>query len=289
MKIAVFADIHGNRPAFEAVWADIEQQQVDLYVCAGDVINPFPWSRDLWEHIRTLDMPLLLGNHEEYVSRVFAAAEDDDVRHDVRFMPVRYTARQFEPDVVAEIAALPMTLHIPGPQGDDLLICHGSPTETRASFFPPLDTEQAAAWGSSAAKVMVGAHIHHQRRLRWRDKVLLTCGSVGLSLDEAMAAEYTILRHQNGSWQIDQRAVPYDVAAAARQIAETGFLTETGPIGWLFFDEMQSTHGRLVDFFQRYVPQTWGDPPPFTETEWTDVTRSYLQTIGRWAAVSRWL
>ncbi|OQY27967.1 MAG: hypothetical protein B6243_12495 [Anaerolineaceae bacterium 4572_5.2] len=42
MKIAIFADVHGNYHALAAVLNDIERERVDLTVCAGDMINPFP-------------------------------------------------------------------------------------------------------------------------------------------------------------------------------------------------------------------------------------------------------
>ncbi len=62
MKIAIFADIHGNLAALEAVLYDIEHQNVDVTVCAGDIVNPLPGSRQSWDLIRDRQIPLVVGN-----------------------------------------------------------------------------------------------------------------------------------------------------------------------------------------------------------------------------------
>ena len=49
MKIALFSDLHGNHEAFYAILEDIENQQVDLTVCVGDAVDPFPGSKRIWD------------------------------------------------------------------------------------------------------------------------------------------------------------------------------------------------------------------------------------------------
>lgn len=50
MRIAVFSDVHGNRPALEAVLAAIAREQPDLIVNLGDVASgPVdPRERSIW-------------------------------------------------------------------------------------------------------------------------------------------------------------------------------------------------------------------------------------------------
>lgn len=66
MRQAVVSDIHGNLVALEAVFRDIEEQNVDEIVCLGDVIGygprPRPCLRYALDYRRTL-----MGNHEEAV------------------------------------------------------------------------------------------------------------------------------------------------------------------------------------------------------------------------------
>ena len=39
MKMAILSDIHGNRPALEAVAADIDAWRPDAVLVNGDVVN----------------------------------------------------------------------------------------------------------------------------------------------------------------------------------------------------------------------------------------------------------
>ena len=37
MRVGLISDIHGNRPALDAVLAELEREDVDQIVCLGDV------------------------------------------------------------------------------------------------------------------------------------------------------------------------------------------------------------------------------------------------------------
>ena len=39
MRVAIVSDIHGNRPAFEAVLADIREAELDAIWCLGDLVG----------------------------------------------------------------------------------------------------------------------------------------------------------------------------------------------------------------------------------------------------------
>ena len=51
MQIAVFADIHGNLPALEAVAADIEHHNPDLVFVAADFQNRGPNPREVTKFV----------------------------------------------------------------------------------------------------------------------------------------------------------------------------------------------------------------------------------------------
>src|SRR4051812_38182210 len=62
MRIALFADIHGNLPAFEAALKHAATLSPDLTVVCGDVVNGCPDSRGCWDLAQSLGCPLLRGN-----------------------------------------------------------------------------------------------------------------------------------------------------------------------------------------------------------------------------------
>ena len=69
MKIILFADIHANLTAFEAVLADIEKRyKPDAIISLGDFIDYGMRSNEIIERIQHINVPIianLKGNHEK--------------------------------------------------------------------------------------------------------------------------------------------------------------------------------------------------------------------------------
>lgn len=76
MKIIVFSDIHGNLPALEFVLK--EEQDFDLIISLGDVVNYGPWSNECVDLLNTLNNKVLIkGNHEEaFISGMYKGSND---------------------------------------------------------------------------------------------------------------------------------------------------------------------------------------------------------------------
>ena len=278
MKLAIFSDIHGNYHALEAILHDAQQEGADQIICAGDVVNPFPDSRYAWERVRALNIPMVRGNHEDYM---LAIDDPDDVagmQGKVQFLPVQVAASTIPSRMIADMAALPMTLSIPGPGGDDVLVCHGSPNHTRRSFSQVIDDEMAASLHRHPERVIVGGHIHQQWHAHWQGKLLLLCGGGGLPLNGSTTAQYLLLTHRGGHWQAEHRNVDYDHAGLLRSLLRQDFLLKGGPIAWLFYDELLTAERRMIPFFEF----TGTHQHLITLPDWQMAVRRYLKAIGRW-------
>jgi predicted phosphodiesterase len=68
MRLALLSDIHGNLPAFEAALAHATQQGYDQMVILGDVVVGAPDTADCWPLAKSLDVPIVRGNHGRYVA-----------------------------------------------------------------------------------------------------------------------------------------------------------------------------------------------------------------------------
>ena len=68
MKYAVIADIHSNLEAFEVVLADTREQKCTHYCCVGDVVGYGANPKECLQIVRSLNMPTVKGNHDEYCS-----------------------------------------------------------------------------------------------------------------------------------------------------------------------------------------------------------------------------
>ena len=68
MKFALIADIHANLEAFQTVLADIKEQKCTHYACVGDVVGYGPNPQECLQIVRSMGMPVVKGNHDEYCS-----------------------------------------------------------------------------------------------------------------------------------------------------------------------------------------------------------------------------
>ena len=68
MKYAIIADIHGNWEALQVVLEDIHAQNVTHTVCLGDVVGYNANPKECLDVIRSLNIPVVKGNHDEYCS-----------------------------------------------------------------------------------------------------------------------------------------------------------------------------------------------------------------------------
>ena len=66
-QLALFSDVHGNRPALEAVLADIEARGISRVHCLGDLVGHGPDPNGVIDLVRERGIPSLLGNYDEGV------------------------------------------------------------------------------------------------------------------------------------------------------------------------------------------------------------------------------
>src|ERR1035437_565338 len=68
MRYAIIADIHGNLEAFQTELADIKTQNVQQIVCLGDVLGYNANPKECLDMVRSMNIPVVKGNHDEYCS-----------------------------------------------------------------------------------------------------------------------------------------------------------------------------------------------------------------------------
>lgn len=64
MRYGIFADIHSNLEALEAVLAAYKNQAIDKYLCVGDIVGYATNPNECVESIRTLCAVKVAGNHD---------------------------------------------------------------------------------------------------------------------------------------------------------------------------------------------------------------------------------
>ena len=227
MKYAVIADIHSNMEAFEVVLQDTKDQGCTHYCCVGDVVGYGANPRECLEIVRTMGMPCVKGNHDEYCS----SEEDLEGFNPHAAEAVNWTRRQLSKDdrqwlrdlkyirLVASFSMVHATLDAPQRWGYvfDRLMAAASFTyqNTSVCFFGHTHVPVAFI-----RDTMVRGGTYSKFKVEPGKKYFVNVGSVGQPRDGNPKAAYVIYDMTEGS--IELRRLDYDIPKAQKKILEAG-------------------------------------------------------------------
>ena len=253
MRIALIADIHGNLAALEAALAEIETLRPDRLIVAGDVVDGGPDTGACWRRVKALGAPVIRGNHERYIFD-YGTPRADPAWSSPQFAPLRVARAELSAAEIAELAALPPTWS--DPSMPDLLVVHASLRGDNDSIFPYTPDAQIDPMFEGiapAVKLIVRGHNHACSTREWGGRRIVTTGSTGLPQDGNPAAQFLVIElRADGEWHVRHRAVRYDVGATLRRFRESGYLDRAGPLGRLFYREMETGTHQVVPFLRFY-------------------------------------
>jgi diadenosine tetraphosphatase ApaH/serine/threonine PP2A family protein phosphatase len=237
MRIALLADIHGNREAYEAVLARVEKLGVDRIALLGDIVGYGPDPEFCVEKSAELVSKgalAVVGNHdaaiegttEDMNSRARAAIEwtrtrlDDEHRAFLRALPESH--REGEVLLVHASARAPrMWEYITGPQQAERSLRATDARLTMVGHVHSPNLWRLNATGIAAGHVPVtGMEIPLARSQVW----LAVMGAVGQPRDGNPAAAFGLLDTTRSSLTFER--VPYDHFAPARKIRAAGLPEE---------------------------------------------------------------
>lgn len=277
MKLAILADIHGNFPALEAVTAHIEQWRPDKIVVAGDIVNRGPRSLDCLRFVqnkqRSHGWLTVRGNHEDYV---ITQAQSDTPRSGPVFETFRnvyWTYQQLNGDVSA-LAGMPLQQYLPGPNGQDVYITHASMLGIRNGIFIKTPDEELRRKIEPTAALFCVGHTHLPL-IRCIDQTLVVnVGAVGLPFDGDTRACYAQAEWRDGHWSVEIIRLDYDRDQAERDFFETGFMTDSGALALLIYDEFCRARSHLYLWTELYQARVLAGEMSLEES-----VREYLTAV----------
>lgn len=212
MRVGLISDIHGNKPALDAVLAAMPD--VDTIVNAGDIVGYNPWPRACLDAVRERDMPTVQGNHDRAVAAGSSFRFNSLARAGVEY------ARTELSDAHREwLGELPATRRL-----DDVAIrvAHGHPDAPDRYTYPD-DFSPALLDGES---VLVLGHTHVQHAAVYDDGIVVNPGSVGQPRDGDPRAAYAVV--DTNTLEVELNRVDYDITAVQDAIAAAGLPRELG-------------------------------------------------------------
>jgi predicted phosphodiesterase len=227
MKYAVLADIHGNMEAFQVCLDDAKAQNCTHFACVGDIVGYGAEPKQCLDIVRTMGMPCVKGNHDEYSS-----SEDElDGFNPHAAEAVTWTRKQLSKEdrqwlrdlrytrIVASFSMVHATLDGPQRWGYvfDKLMAAASFTyqNTSVCFFghthvPVAFVRESVVRGGSYSKFKVEPG----------RKYFVNVGSVGQPRDNNPKAAYVIYDLDEGT--IELRRLDYDIPTTQKKILAAG-------------------------------------------------------------------
>ena len=226
--IAVLGDIHANLDALEAVLADCREEGVTEYLCTGDVVGYNARPHECLEIVRSLSCPVVMGNHDHYVS---SNQNLDDFNPHAAAV-IQWTRGQLSEEELQYLSALPFVVTKTG-----VTLVHAT-MDSPEAFGYVFDHLQAEAHfihqvtplcfhGHTHCPMIYEKQIGAVYRIDAQDfslpigrKYFINVGSVGQPRDGDPRAAYVIYDPQ--ARKIRFRRVEYDIEAAQAKIREAG-------------------------------------------------------------------
>lgn len=227
MKFAIIADIHGNLDAFQVVLEDAKKQQVTHFACLGDVVGYNANPKECLDIVRTMNMPCVKGNHDEYCS----SDEHLEGFNPAAAEAVNWTRTQLTEDdrqwlrdlkysrMVTNFTIVHATLDGPQRWGYvfDKLAAAASFTyqNTSVCFFGHTHVPVAFVKDS-----VVRGGTYSKFKTEPGKKYFVNVGAVGQPRDNNPKCAYVIYDTLDGTIEI--RRLDYDIAAAQKKILAAG-------------------------------------------------------------------
>ena len=227
MRYAVIADIHANLEALEVVLADSKEQKCTHYCCVGDVVGYNANPKECLDIIRSMGMPVVKGNHDEYCS----SEEDLEGFNPHAAEAVNWTRKQLSPEdrqwlrdlkyvrLVASFSMVHSTLDGPQRWGYvfDKLAAAASFTyqNTAICFFGHTHVPVAFVRDS-----VVRGGTYSKFKTEPGKKYFVNVGAVGQPRDGNPKAGYVVYDLNEGT--IELRRLDYDIAKTQKKIMDAG-------------------------------------------------------------------
>ena len=220
MRIAIVSDIHGNRTAFEAVLADLQQTSPDLVLHGGDLAHGGASPAEIVDRIRDLGWQGVMGNTDEMLPKPETLTEFASRSPHLESLwtaiaeMAAATREALGEERIAWLGELPR-VQMHGP----MALVHASPDSTwRSPAHTASNAELEAVYSPLARPIAIYGHIHHPFIRDVSGMVVANTGSVSLSYDGDARAAYLLLDEEQPSIQ----RVEYDVASEVKALDACG-------------------------------------------------------------------
>lgn len=243
MRIALFSDIHANLPALEAFFADLDQRNIDMTYCLGDLVGYNIWPNEVINEIKKRNIPTIAGNYDFGIGRMSNECgcayktDHDKSNGNVSISFTNEIMKQIERNY---LRTLPAHIRVEYQLNEDklnLLLVHGSPRKINEYLFEDREEKSLLRIMEQAdADIMCFGHTHKPYHRILNSGVdgdnhfrhAINIGSVGKPKDGDPRGCYVVLTINDNSSILDENSIQvefirfeYDVEKAAKAVEDS--------------------------------------------------------------------
>jgi len=239
VKIAVLADIHGNLPAFNAVLAEIESENVNQILVAGDFLGG-PYPVEVLELLNSLNACIIRGNSDDYILKIYSNPMDSEWYTSKQFSPTYWIYKQLNQNWLNFIDSLPKQEVISIHGTDEILMVHSIhlpmlPTDDSGILITDKYNKIVDSFTKKIEQpVLIFAHNHVPWNQNINERLALNPGSIGCPLNGIIGAQYALMEWKMDRWEVYLRTAYYCINEINKAYIESGFLEEGGPVAKAF-------------------------------------------------------
>jgi len=229
MRYGIFADVHSNLEALEAVVNAYRNESIDKYLCLGDVVGYAANPKECIDKVRALVMITVAGNHDWASVNLFSG----DYFNPVARKAIFWTKRNLDEKDIFFLESLKLTF-----KNEDLTLVHGTLDKPQdfdymtdgyiaKETFRLLETNVCFVGHSHVAGIFIkdkydtiGYRQDSSIDIKEDNKYIVNVGSVGQPRDGTPQAAYCI--YDTDKKEVQIKRVSYDIQTTREKIIAVG-------------------------------------------------------------------
>jgi predicted phosphodiesterase len=229
MRYGIFADVHSNLEALDAVIAAYKKESVDVYLCIGDVVGYGANPKECIAKVKSLAMVTVAGNHDWAAVSLFSPETFNPFAKEA----ILWTRKQLETQEKDFLETLKLVN-----KNENLTLVHGTLDSPRdfnymsdgyiaEESFMRMETSICFIGHSHIAGTFIkedndriSYRLDANFAIKPENKYIINVGSVGQPRDSNPKAAYCI--YDSDKKEIQIKRVEYDTKTARKKIVEAG-------------------------------------------------------------------
>ena len=229
MRYGIFSDIHSNFEALSAVIRAYQKENINTYLCIGDLVGYGANPIECIEKVKDLASFIVAGNHDWASVDLFSI----DFLNPLAAEAILWTKKMLSDSDRAYLASLKLVY-----KNDDLTLAHGTLDKPQEFSYMVDDYAASESFNWLETNILFVGHTHvpgvfiqdkdghiiynrnNVTEVEPEKKYIVNVGSVGQPRDANPKAAYCV--YDSDKKTVEIKRVPYDIETTANKIIHSG-------------------------------------------------------------------